>query len=323
MKSVMLGRIVLWTIPLWSCLVPQVRADVTLRYKNNVNMPGFLPPQAREDAEKAILGQAFSLQMKDGKSLSQFGHTTAIVDFGKQEITLLDAEHKIYATVRFPEFEQNFASMMPQMSEAAKQALASIKTSFASRMTGRTDTILGVQAEERENVISIEMPMPAGSPQAGFGMKLIMQIWTPKPEETLRVPAIRELTGYNLWANSVMNPAGMSRRMMSGLPGFGDSFGKITDELARNKAVMLRMSMSVYLPMSPELRKTLAEQSPSGPAIDPNAPIFQMTQEVTELSSGPVDAANFVIPEDYHTAPFEDLWQTMIKSYAPARDSGK
>ena len=55
-------------------------------------------------------------------------------------------------------------------------------------------------------MLAIEMPVP-GSDQLIPMMRMVMQIWTAKPEEALRVRAIRELTGYNLWTSYFMNPA--------------------------------------------------------------------------------------------------------------------
>ncbi len=97
-----------------------------------------------------------------------------------------------------------------------------------SKKTGVSATIQGIQAEEHEFFISIEiLPPPAAAPDPARGsmkMRIVMRMWTPKAEETLRNQAVREFTGYNVYANSFLNPAGMMQRMMGNMPGFGDAF---------------------------------------------------------------------------------------------------
>lgn len=310
----------LWSLPLWICVAPQLRADVTLRYKTDMKMADFLPRQAKDEAAKKIGDASFSLQMKDGKGVARNSRFISVVDFQKQEMTVMDPEHKTFATIPSADFMTKFASLMPQMPEDAKKALAAMKTNVESKQTGRTETISGVAAEEREVTLTLDIPLPAGSPQAALSMKMVMHIWTAKQEETLRVPAIQELTAYNLWGYSMMNPAGMSQKMLATMPGFGETFSRIVDEFGQHKAVMLRMSMSMYMPMSPEVLKKLSEQNPGGPAMDPAAPMFTMTQEVSELSSVPVDAAAFKIPGDYKTAGFEDVWKAVTS--APMAGAG-
>jgi hypothetical protein len=81
-------------------------------------------------------------------------------------------------------------------------------------MTGKTAEIQGGQADKREVTVTMDLPMPAEMNQTGLSLKLAMHIWTPKKEEVLRVPAIRELTGYQNWQRYVMNPAGMLEKLV-------------------------------------------------------------------------------------------------------------
>ena len=79
------------------------------------------------------------------------------------------------------------------MPEQARAMLASMKTNLESRSTGRTAAIQGIQAEEQEFVLTMDMPLPGGPATPSPFMKMVMQVWIAKPEETQRVPALQEI----------------------------------------------------------------------------------------------------------------------------------
>ena len=99
--------------------------------------------------------------------------------------------------------------------------MAAMKFGADSKMTGRSATIQGIEADERELVITIEgPPMPNVPP--GPMMRMVVQFWTAKDAETMRVPAIREVTGYNLWAYAADESAVRDwRRCFKQMPGHG------------------------------------------------------------------------------------------------------
>jgi hypothetical protein len=53
---------------------------------------------------------------------------------------------------------------MPAIPPAAQKILESVKSNFSVQKTGRTDVILGVQVEESELTLTIELPVPADLP---------------------------------------------------------------------------------------------------------------------------------------------------------------
>jgi hypothetical protein len=52
--------------------------------------------------------------------------------------------------------------------------------------------------------------------------------------------------------------------------------------------------------------------------FDPNAPDSEVTLELTELSSGPVDDAVFRVPEGYKAASAEDLMRKLVRPLLPS-----
>jgi hypothetical protein len=145
-------------------------------------------------------------------------------------------------------------------------------------------------------------------------MKMVMQIWTAKPEEALRVQAIRELTGYNLWTSYFMNPGNSIGKMFAALPGFGKGLNSMFEEMAKNKAVILRTRMSLYSSFFAQMAQAMQKQGkPLPEGYDPDAPIVQVSQDAAELSTTPVEDSIFRLPEGYAAVPLEDLMNTLVQ----------
>jgi hypothetical protein len=305
-----------------------LRADVTIRYQTDFKPAAALQPlieQFMKTAQSTNTGSA--IRMKGNKAYVDSGNWIEIIDFVKQDVTLISPEHKTFATFPLSQLTDKLASAMPQTSpeqtEAAAKALASIKMTSDSKVTGHTEVIHGVQAEERELEISMTVPMPASMPQpAGPSMKLVMHIWTAKPDEALRNPAIRELTGYNQWQKYVMNPMGMLDKLGAKMPGITDTVRPMFEQLFKDQSVILRTHTDLYMPMLATFAKQMAGKG-QPLAIDPDAPLIQMNQEVAELSSDPVDGSLFEIPKEYTAAPADDLIRDMIKAQSAAPAAAK
>jgi TonB family protein len=300
--------------------VSGLSADVTIRYQSEFKLAAGLPPMIEQAMKPALTkGAPLSIQMKGNKARSMAGGVAEIVDFTKQELTLIDAEHHTFATFPASELAGKMAAAVPQMSaehsKAMQQAMSSIKTTVDSKMTGRSEVIQGVQAEEREITVSMAIPMPAGMPQTGPGVKLVMQIWNAKSGEALRVPAIRELTAFNLWQKYFLNPTGMIEKISGKMPAIGEMVTPMVEEILKNQSVILRMHMNMYMPVMVAMAQKMAEQKGGAAvAIDPDAPTIQINQEVVELSVAPVDASLFEIPKEYTAAPADDLVRGMVQS---------
>jgi TonB family protein len=298
--------------------VSGVRADVTIRYQSDFSLAAGLPPMIEQAMKPALAkGSSLSIRMKGNKALSKAGDVVEIVDFTKQELTLIDPEHHTFASFPASELASKMAAAMPKMSaeqtKSLQQAMSSIKTTVDSKITGRSEVIQGVQAEEREITVSMAMPTPAGTTQTGPGVRLVMQIWNAKSGEALRVPAIRELTAFNLWQKYFLNPAGMIENIAGKMPAIGEMVTPMVEEILKNQSVILRMHINMYMPFMAAMAQKMAQQKGGTPvAIDPDAPTMQINQEVVELSNAPVDASLFEIPKEYTAAPADDLVRSLV-----------
>lgn len=290
-------------------------ADVTLRYKMETKTNSALPAQMAR-----VMPQGTLLRLKGGKGFSTSMGFNSIIDFTTKEITLLDTAGKRYAKLPYDQYGEEVARAMPEMPAETRAAMPSMKADISpARVTGRTAVIQGVEVEEREIAVSIEgLAMP--NMPAGPMVKMVVQLWSAKPGEVMRVPSIRELTGYSLWSYATMNPAASMGKAMKQIPGFADIFEPLMKEMMKG-ATVLRVRMDMFMPaMAAMLQRMPAGGNPSGASIDPNEPFMQMNQEVVEISSAPVPDSVFQIPEGYQEAPASDLIKGLLaKSQAAAK----
>jgi hypothetical protein len=295
------------------------RADVTLRYKMEVKANPGLSAQMAAGA----MSQESVLRLKGGKGFSSSVGFNSIVDFAAKEVTILDTTTKRFAKMTSDQFGEEMVRAMPEISAQARASLATMKADVSpARVTGGTAVIQGVEAEEREIGISIEGPAMPGVP-SGPMVRMVVHIWSAKPGEVARVPAIRELTGYSLWSFATMNPAAGMGKMMTQIPGFPGMSEALMKEMQKAPTV-LRMHMDMFMPsMAAMLRQLPAESNPLGAGFDSDAPFMQMNQELVEISAETVPDSVFRIPDGYREAPAVDLVKGMFaKSQAAAYGAG-
>jgi hypothetical protein len=295
-------------------------ADVTFRYKTEfhlASLPAALSQQAIQGLNTAMPPEIV-IRLKAGKGLASWGGYTTVTDFERKEVTLVDTAGKRYATLPLERFSDELVHALPELPPQAKAGLSGMKSGFQSRMTGRTDSIHGIQAEEREMVMTMEMP-PMPNLPAGPAMRLVMQFWTATPAEAVRNPAVHEMSGYNLWSNAMMNPAGAIEKMLQQMPGFGDNIAAMMKELRSGSAVLLRTHTEMYMPLIGALLKALPAGTPSpfGADFDPEKPFMQSNQEVADISTDPVADSVFVLPEGLKPAPVADIMKDLLAKMTP------
>jgi hypothetical protein len=300
---------------LMALTLSMVRADVTLRYKMELKANPALPAQMAR-----VMPQETVVRLKGGKGFSTSMEFNSIIDFTTKEMTLLDTAGKRYAKLPYDQYGEEVARAMPEMPAEARAALPSMKAEISpARVTGRTAVIQGVEVEERQIVVSVEGPAMPNMPPNPM-VKMVVQLWSAKTGEVMRVPAIRELTGYSLWSYATMNPTASMSKAMNQFPGFSDVFEPLMKEMTKGTSV-LRVHMDMFMPaMAAMVQRMPAGSNPSGASFDPGAPFMQMNQEVVELSTAPVPDSVFQIPEGYQEAPAGELIKGLFaKSQAAAK----
>ncbi len=158
-----------------------------------------------------------------------------------------------------------------------------MKTSVSStRLTGRTATIQGVEAEEREIVVTVDgPPVPSassGNAPAGPSIRMVMQLWTAKAGEVTRVPAIRELTEYSLDSYATMNPIANIDKMVKQFPGLASALEPLMKEM-HSRTPMLRMHVDLFMPAMVAILQRMAAVG-DGPFVQVNYELVELSTEV-------------------------------------------
>ncbi len=305
-----------------SAALSTLHADVTTRYETRMTMNPALSALAAGAMKAADLGarQETSLRLKGGKGFASSMGVTSIVDVATKEMIVLDAATMRYAKMTSEQFADEAARAMPQMPANARAAIASMKTSVSStRLTGRTAVIQGVEAEEREIVVTVDGP-PIPNAPAGPSIRMVMQLWTAKDSEVTRVPAIHEITEHSLDSFATMNPMANIDKMFKQFPGLAGAIQPLMKEM-HSRTPMLRMHIDLFMPALVAIfqRMPAAGNAP-GAGLDDSAPIVQVNYELVELSTAPIPDSVFQIPEGYQEASPSELIQALLqKSKAAAQ----
>jgi TonB family protein len=287
-----LDRSVLLCLGLFLTAAPALRADVTVRYRSD--MTGASMPSGMDLSS--------STYIKGNKVRTAASGVTMIIDAVKQEITLIDAAHKTFATVPASQYAKSVAGAVPvapgAASDEVQAMLAKMKTKVDSKNTGRTDVILGIQAVERETTATIEMPMPGDMP--GMQMRMVIHMWTAKPEELVRVPALRELAALNAWQQYFMNATGSLEQ----LGPMASALAPLQDAM-RTDGVILRTHEEMFMSMPMPGAAAVSEPAPK--------PLMEMGMQLEELSAEPLDDALFRAPGDYAPADFGAMMKGAVQ----------
>ena len=280
---------------------PSVRADVTIRYLTTFKTAA--PPMAAASSI-TLPDMSHTIRMKGNHGALTDQNTTTLMDFARQEITVIDAASRKYATIPAAQYAARTAGAVPRLDSGPNGP----KTShLESPMTGRTETIQGVPAAEREITTAIETPMPPGLPQSSLSLRLVIRIWTARPEAVLRIPAVRELSGFQRWQTYFMNPVDVVKELAP-----GNAATSLAEELANDPSLMLRMDMEMYLPSLAALAPSLQDSTEAA------SPFMRMRSEVTDLSTAAIDDSVFQIPADFQAAPFGEVMNSSLQERSRA-----
>ncbi len=278
------------------------RADLTLRHSLQMKFGALLPPEAVEAAKKQMVSGFPSeviTRVKGDKVYSKSGLMTSIVDCGTDQITLLNADAKKYATLPMADYPGNLMQGQTAVPPAVQKMFQDLKFDVQTSKTGRGGMLQGIRADETETVISMEMPGPQKT-TAGF--KLTIQQWIASPEENNRIPAIGEFAGYSARVRSKANSYDVIRKVFSQLPGMAEKLqAPVEALLKKDDGLVLRMREAARAPAMAQLfqqMKTAGEPLPAG--FDPDAPLFEVFMDLAEISIATIPNAVFQAPEDYH-----------------------
>lgn len=304
----------------WLALCPAPGlADATLLYHSDVKVNPDLPPQvaqAMANQMTAAMPERTSMQFRNGKEFYSSGVRDSLTDFHKKEVTLIDRQTKRYVTVPFDSFGEELRKMMPQNLPASPELL----THFESRPTKRTATIQGIEGEEHESVLTISLAPsasgPAAAPASPF-MRMVMHIWMPKASEVARIPALREISRYDLLADTPTSPLASLQTMAKQFPGIMEGImGFIKELRASGSAVVLRMDTDMSMPLL--IAQLKQRGGPDTPKFDAETPLMSVNYILRSVSTESLDDSLFQVPDGYQSSTLADMLKDRTQHAPPS-----
>jgi hypothetical protein len=291
-------------------LVIPLFADVTIRYTSSYKTAFSLAAGQIPEASLAALNRPSEIRIKGNKAYQVLGKFVSITDLTTNEVTFIDAEGMRFGTTQANQIAGLVAKALPQMPPQAKSFADMVKTEVQSRKTGRMEKIHGLDAEETEVTVNININMPnlPNTPGSGPTMKVVMQVWRASQDEIAHNPALTEFVKYSNLTASSMDPLAALRQLPGPMQGLSESFRPVFEEMSRDQALLLRTHMEASSPMMSVLM-------PQGaPGIDPNAPLMSSDQEIAELSADPVDESIFGVPMGYKKVEIEEIFKDQVSA---------
>jgi len=293
--------------------------DVMVRVHNEMKF-GVVIPQPISDRTRngalMLLPDETTIYRKGNLEYQRQGAFVMITDYGKGEVTLLDGEHKQFAKIAMKDYVAKIAATLPPLPDDAKDANGKAKITITPlRKTGKTDELNGVQVEEAEVTALLDLPIPAlppdTPPPSSPLFKATLLIWMAKSGETVRVPAVQQLTAQT-WSTPKfshwIDPANVFTWVFGAMPGLQGSLNGMLEAVEKTKPVILKWHMEVGMPgMVAALKKSIAEGSQVPKGFDPEQPFSVVDSFTQEISTEKIPDAKFKVPEDYKAAPFDEV----------------
>src|SRR5215469_8181697 len=131
-----------------------VRADVTITYKTSIKSAPILPPEVQTQLANTV-EQPHTMYFKGSRSASISRGITSIADLSTKTTIMIDPAKKKYATGGTEDVQQAMVNIVPKVSGDTLAALQNITSTFESKVTGRMQTIGGIEAEEHRLTLTM------------------------------------------------------------------------------------------------------------------------------------------------------------------------
>ena len=289
-------------------------ADVSILTQTKTEPGDVMPQFAQMMMMSARPVAGARLRINSGRSLLKYGSFDAIVE--GTGITLVDRRSATFATGTMADFRGAERARKGEIPPEIEKMFSEGGKAEVLK-SDRTDVVVGIKVAERLLNVSLRMtmpPMPFPSAVAmpkDLHMNLRIHLWSPIPSEVERVPALKELIAAS---RSAMGLGG--EQMMTNLEDlvpFGqDEIAKLVEELSAAGAYPLRTQLEVSMPEMMALMSQTGGSTIAAPS-DPNTAFLKMTQEVSELSTEPLNESLFQVPKDFKQLSFTELLRRSSK----------
>jgi hypothetical protein len=279
-------------------LTPGLWADLTMQHTMTFKFGAGMPAGAAEAMKKqmaAAMPDGITVEMKGDMVHTSMGALSAIIDYGKGTITLLNPKTKQVATIPLAEYGDKLAAAqkIPEMPAEAQKIFDAMKIDVKTEKTGQRATLHGIATEERVVTLTMEMPgMPAP------GMRVEIHVWIATAAELRTMPELKELADYAARSRKAMDPAELMAKSMSKIPGLGEKMRTPMKELMKSSGeLVIQMRQAMYMP-----------------GMGTSEPSMEFVMDMADLSRASIPDTAFEAPMGYQTAPAEELLAALFPS---------
>jgi hypothetical protein len=285
-------------------LAPAAYADLTIHYKSTFEFPSGLPAQMADAMKRQMAGSLpaeSTVRVHGDQAVSNFGRLTCVIDYAKQQITLLHPESKRYATGPASGFAGAVQAMIP---EQARAMMEQMKMDVTAAKTGKTAVIHNVPAEEVLMSMTMDVPNPSG---ATMQMKIEVHNWMATAGAMERFPELKQWNAKKWASVPGLSPAEMSSSAFGQGPFAEKMRAAMQGVMKDSTGLLLKSENRIFMP---SMAQMLAAQG----ATMGDGPLMATATEMDSYNTDAIPAATFQVPADYQSAPFADL----IKEFSPA-----
>ncbi|MBV9504320.1 MAG: hypothetical protein JO323_04860 [Acidobacteriia bacterium] len=289
------------------------QADVTVRQSLTLRFSPWVPQAVQQQilaTGNDVLPTESMLRVKGDRVYVSYGPLGAIIESGRNQVTLLNPRTKRFATLPLSEYLGQFATAQKKVTQPTevRQALQNLHVEARTQKTGRADTIKGIRAEESLIVLTVRTPEAQANAST---MRMEMRYWIAQGAEIRKLPALKELADFVDEVKQGFDPVRFLHGSIGAMPGFEQLNGALEELMKASNGLVLKVHTGMYIPGLAQMVQLAPEGPPAG--FDANAPMVEMDTSVAEISTESIPDSVFAVPASYQAAPLDELIKAVIQ----------
>jgi TonB family protein len=287
---------------------PAAWADLTVRYKVAFKSGSLMRPETAKKLEEAQKTAPTELvtRFHGDMARSEANGRVTLIDYGRQQVTVLDSKGQRFATAPFDEYR---AAMRPAAKPMPAQLAAALHK-FQPHAVSRDNFVLasidGIRAEQTAVKIDYSLPAALGMGDI-VAVRIETRFWRPLEEEMTRLPLLKEWAGWLARGNGLAQPASTLDNLFAA--GAGEEMRGAIEALEKNAdRPALKMQVAYSMPGLAALQRRQGVDPPAG--TDPTGTILEIACELVDLSPALLADDLFTVPAGFRFVSMKDITST-------------
>jgi len=284
---------------------PAGGADLTVRYKVALKSGSLMRPETAKKMEEAQKTAPTELvtRFHGDMARSEANGRVTLIDYGRQQVTLLDSKGQRFATAPFDEYLATLRHAAKPMPAQLAAALRKAQPHAVSRDNFVLASIDGIRAEQTAVKIDYSLPAALGMGDI-VAMRIETRFWRPLEEEMTRLPLLKEWAGWLARGNGLAQPASTLDNVFAA--GAGEEMRGAIEALEKNAdRPALKVQVAYSMPGLAALARKRGVDAPAG--ADPTGTILEISLELVDLSPALLADDMFTVPAGFRSVSMKDI----------------